>query len=82
VLLRPEADPLPLATVPSLPRRNAMPLPSKWSWWIARGAGLVLLALLAGPAGAQVPQNTTFTGRLVDGAGNPMGGPVTMDLWI
>jgi len=61
-----------------------MPLPSNRSWWSAGGAGpvLVLLALLAGPALAQVPQNTTFTGRLVDGLGNPMGGPVILDLWI
>jgi len=53
-----------------------MPLLSKWSLWSARGAWrvLMLLALLAQPALAQVPQNTNITRRLVDGAGNPIGG--------
>ncbi len=57
---------------------------SKRSWWSARGAGLMLLllALVAGPAVAQVPQDTTFSGRLVDGGGTPLASPVTFDLWI
>lgn len=56
----------------------------KRSAWSVQGAGLVLvlLALVAGPAWAQVPQDMTFTGRLVDGGGTPLASPVTFDLWI
>ncbi len=41
--------------------------------WSARGAGLVIamLALVAMPTSAQVPQDMTFSGRLVDGGGTP-----------
>ncbi len=42
--------------------------------WLA----ILALTLLAAPAFAQVPQDMTYTGRLVDGAGNPFIGPVTM----
>jgi hypothetical protein len=50
---------------------------------LATWLGLVLLlALVAGPAAAQVPQDIPFAGRLVDGAGTPLVEPVTFDLWI
>ena len=40
------------------------------------------LALLAGPASAQVPQDTTFTGRMVDNLGDPLAGPADLELRI
>lgn len=43
--------------------------------------GLVL-AFFAASAFAQVPQDTTFTGRLVDDFGNPLVGPVNMLLSV
>lgn len=43
---------------------------------------MLVLALVAAPAFAQVPQDTTFTGRLVDGAGAPLIGPVDLELRI
>jgi hypothetical protein len=43
--------------------------------------GLVLV-FVAAPAFAQVPQDTTFTGRLVDDLGNPLPGPVDLTLGI
>jgi hypothetical protein len=46
-------------------------------------AGVSLLALLAAPpAFSQVPQDTTFTGRLVDDVGDPLAGPVNLELRI
>jgi hypothetical protein len=49
-----------------------------------RACWLALLAttLLAVPSFAQVPQDTTFTGRLVDSLGNPLIGPVDLALTI
>jgi hypothetical protein len=44
--------------------------------------GVALLALLALPALAQVPQDMTFTGRLVNDLGNPISGPVTLELRV
>lgn len=57
---------------------------SKWRARSTRGAGLVLLLLVfaAVPAAAQVPQDVTFSGRLVDGGGIPLVSPVSFDLWI
>lgn len=58
--------------------------PSRWSPQ-ATGLVLVMLALVAGPAAAQVPQDMTFSGRLVDGAGAPLPtqfGFVTLDLFV
>jgi hypothetical protein len=43
--------------------------------------GLVL-TLLAWPAVAQVPQDMTYTGRLVDNLGAPLEGPVKLELRI
>jgi hypothetical protein len=37
---------------------------------------------VAAPALAQVPQDTTYTGRLVDGLGDPLAGPVDLTLRI
>jgi hypothetical protein len=48
----------------------------------ARAGLVLLLAGLAGSAGAQVPQDTTFRGRLVDGAGTPRPGPVGIELRV
>lgn len=39
-------------------------------------------SLLAAPAFAQVPQDTTFTGRLVDNLGDPLAGPVSLELRV
>lgn len=52
--------------------------------WSLRAAGrtLALLALSALSASAQVPQDFTFSGRLVDGSGTPLVGPVDLDLYI
>ena len=48
------------------------------------GLGLAILALtlLAAPASSQVPQDTTFTGRLVDNLGDPLEGPVNLELRV
>jgi hypothetical protein len=46
--------------------------------WLA----ILALTLLAAPAFAQVPQDTTFTGRLVDNLGDPLAGPVDLELRI
>jgi hypothetical protein len=46
--------------------------------WLA----ILALLLLAAPAFAQVPQDTTFTGRLADDMGNPLTGPVDLELRI
>ena len=48
----------------------------------ARAGLVLLLAGLAGSEGAQVPQDTTFRGRLVDGAGTPRPGPVGIELRV
>jgi hypothetical protein len=83
-LSRPEAAP-PCPTAPtSLPRRNAMESRSKFRGWSVQGAGLVfmLLALAAGPAVAQVPQDMTFSGRFVDDEGAPLVGPALVYLAI
>ena len=45
-------------------------------------AAMLALALLAAPALAQVPQDTTYTGRLVDDLGDPLTGPVDLELRI
>lgn len=47
-----------------------------------RGARLAILALavLAAPVFAQVPQDMTYTGRLVDNLGTPLTGPVDLEL--
>ena len=36
---------------------------------------ILALTLLAAPAFAQVPQDMTYTGRLVDNLGDPLAGP-------
>ncbi len=46
------------------------------------GLAILALALLAAPAFAQVPQDMTYTGRLVDGGGVPLAGPVNLELRI
>ena len=49
---------------------------------VAPWLGVLVFALVAVPASSQVPQDTTFTGRLVDDLGNPLVGPVTLELRI
>lgn len=44
--------------------------------------GTLVLLLAAGPTFAQVPQATTFTGQLVDDLGNPLAGPVDLNLSV
>ncbi len=46
--------------------------------WLA----ILALTLLPAPAFAQVPQDMTYTGRLVDGGGVPLAGPVNLELRI
>jgi len=46
--------------------------------WLAT----LTLTLLAAPAFAQVPQDMTYTGRLVDNLGDPLAGPVNLELRI
>ncbi len=46
--------------------------------WLATLA----LTLLTSPAFAQVPQDMIFTGRLVDNLGDPLAGPVNLELRI
>lgn len=58
-----------------LPNRRA---PHRWHGGLACLAWLAL----AVPAFAQVPQQTTYTGRLVDDLGNPVSGPVDLELRI
>jgi hypothetical protein len=48
------------------------------SRWLA----ILALTLLAAPAFAQVPQDMTYTGRLVDNVGDPLAGPVNLELRI
>jgi len=50
----------------------------------SRAPWLVTLALtlLTAPALAQVPQDMTYTGRLVDGLGDPLAGPVDLELRV
>jgi len=43
---------------------------------------ILALTLLAAPAFAQVPQDMTYTGRLVDNLGDPLAGPVNLGLRI
>ena len=43
---------------------------------------MLVLTLLAVPALAQVPQDMTFTGRLVDTLGDPLAGPVDLELRV
>ena len=43
---------------------------------------ILTLTLLAAPAVSQVPQDTTFTGRLADNLGAPLPGPVNLELRI
>jgi hypothetical protein len=43
---------------------------------------LAALALVALPALAQVPQDTAFTGRLVNASGVPLAGPVNLELRV
>ena len=44
--------------------------------------GSLVFVLFAVPAFSQVPQHTTFTGRLVDNLGDPLAGPVNLELRI
>ena len=44
--------------------------------------GVLFLALVAAPALSQVPEDTTFVGRLVDNLGDPLAGPVNLELRI
>jgi hypothetical protein len=46
--------------------------------WLATLA----LILLAAPSLAQVPQGVTYTGRLVDNLGDPLAGPVDLELRV
>jgi hypothetical protein len=46
------------------------------------GLALLLLCLMAAPGFAQVPQDVTYTGRLVDDLGDPLAGPVDLELRI
>ncbi len=46
--------------------------------WLA----VLALTLLAAPAFAQVPQDMTYTGRLVDNLGDPLVGPVNLELRV
>jgi hypothetical protein len=46
--------------------------------WLATLA----LTLLAAPSLAQVPQDMTYTGRLVDNLGDPLAGPVDLELRV
>jgi hypothetical protein len=46
--------------------------------WLA----ILTLTLLAAPAFAQVPQDMTYTGRLVDGQGDPLASPVNLELRV
>lgn len=48
----------------------------------AVGFIIALLAFAAGPVAAQVPQDSSFSGRLVDGGGVPLAGPVTFQLSV
>ncbi len=43
---------------------------------------LLALTLMAAPALAEVPQDMTFTGRLVDSLGDPLTGPVNLELRV
>jgi hypothetical protein len=49
---------------------------------LAPWLGVLVFAFGAIPAFAQVPQDTTFTGRLVDNLGDPLAGPVNLELRI
>ena len=49
---------------------------------LTRAAAVLLVALVAAVAQAQVPQEVTFRGRLVDGAGTPETGPVNLELRV
>ena len=51
-------------------------------WVGSVGLALLVLGLAAGPAWAQVPQDVTFRGRLVDGVGSPQSGPVNLELRV
>lgn len=42
----------------------------------------VMILSMPGAAAAQVPQDTAFSGRMVDGLGNPLVGPVDFELLI
>jgi hypothetical protein len=48
----------------------------------AHQVAILALTLLAAPAFAQVPQDMTYTGRLVDNLGDPLAGPVDLELRI
>jgi hypothetical protein len=54
------------------------PVTSSLVTWLAAFAS----TLLAAHAFAQVPQDMTYTGRLVDNAGQPLAGPVHLELRI
>jgi hypothetical protein len=45
-------------------------------------ASIALLMMAASPIAAQVPQDTTFTGRLVNDSGSPIAGPVDLELRV
>jgi hypothetical protein len=45
-------------------------------------SSIALLMMAASPIVAQVPQDTTFTGRLVNDSGSPIAGPVDLELRV
>jgi hypothetical protein len=49
---------------------------------VVRLLSLALLMMASSPIAAQVPQDTTFTGRLVNDSGNPIAGPVDLELRV
>jgi hypothetical protein len=67
--------------LPSLEKENAVMLKKPFWSRVCRLAALGL-TLVAVSTYAQVPQDMTYTGRLVDGAGSPLAGPVDLDLRI
>ena len=48
----------------------------------ARRLAILAVTLLAATATAQVPQDMTYTGRLVDNLGDPLAGPVDLELRV
>jgi hypothetical protein len=49
---------------------------------LAPWAAILALTFLATPVVAQVPQDMTYTGRLVDNLGDPLAGPVNLELRV
>ncbi len=50
--------------------------------YISIGLALLSSIVLVAPSFAQAPQDTTYTGRLVDSIGNPLAGPVNLELRV